>query len=71
MKKLFFTILLSTFIFNCKAQTYPLNTNTNVPTGAYIIDINDELLPYEGTWQAAWGNKTFILKLTRIKKHKQ
>ena len=68
MKKIFFTILLSAFIFNCKAQTYPLNTNTDVPTGAYITDINDELLPYEGTWQATWGNKTFILKLTRIKK---
>jgi hypothetical protein len=68
MKKIFFIILLSAFIFNCKAQTYPLNTNTDVPTGAYIKDINNELLPYEGTWQATWGNKTFTLYLIKIKK---
>lgn len=51
------------------AQIYPLNTNTDVPTDAYIKDVNNELVPYEGTWKATWNNKTIYVYLTRIKKY--
>lgn len=56
-------------VFLSCAQTYPLNTNTDVPTNAYIKDLNNELFPYEGTWQAVWESKTFIIELKKIKKH--
>ncbi|MCX8534670.1 DUF6705 family protein, partial [Chryseobacterium luquanense] len=40
-----------------------------VPTNAYIKDLNNDLLPYEGDWKATWGNKIFFVQFKRIKKY--
>jgi len=68
MKKIL-TILTLHFILLSCAQIYPLNTNTDVPNGAYIKDLNNELIPYEGTWKGTWDNKTFFLSLNKVKKN--
>jgi len=67
MKKIFILITVHLILFSC-AQIYPLNTNTSVPTNAYIQDLNNELIPYEGTWKGTWNNKTLIVTFKRIKK---
>ena len=67
MKKIIILITLHSLFLSC-AQIYPLNTNTDVPTDAYIKDLNNELVPYEGTWKGTWNNKTIYLYLKRIKK---
>ncbi|MFP3831475.1 DUF6705 family protein [Chryseobacterium sp. SIMBA_028] len=57
-------------VFSCNAQQiYPLRTYTEVPANSYIKDLNDELLPYEGTWKGAWNGKTIWVYFNRIKKH--
>ncbi|MDV7697708.1 hypothetical protein N6B72_12330 [Chryseobacterium soli] len=68
MKKIFILITLHLILFSC-AQVYPLSTNTDVPTNAYIQDLNNELIPYEGTWKGNWDNKTFFITFKRIKKY--
>ncbi|MGG5207456.1 DUF6705 family protein [Chryseobacterium sp. MIQD13] len=68
MRKLFI-LLISHFVFLGCAQVYPLNTNTDVPNDAYIKDVNNELIPYEGIWKGTWDNKTFFLSLNRVKKY--
>lgn len=67
MKKIFIIIVLHSIFFSC-AQIYPLNTYTKVPNNAYIQDLNNELIPYEGTWKGTWDNKTFFITFKRIKK---
>ncbi|MEI3791592.1 MULTISPECIES: DUF6705 family protein [unclassified Chryseobacterium] len=61
-------LLILHFVFLSCAQVYPLNTNTDVPNNAYIKDLNNELIPYEGIWKGTWDNKTFFLNLKRVKK---
>ncbi|MFN1216089.1 DUF6705 family protein [Chryseobacterium kwangjuense] len=62
-------IILLAFLINilsCKAQTLPLNTDMkDIPTGAYVKDLNNELSPYIGTYKANFnGNEItlFIIK---------
>jgi len=62
-------ILLSIITISCNTQIYPLNTNTDVPNNAYIKDLNNELVPYEGTWKGVWDNKTIFIYFKRIKKY--
>lgn len=68
MKKIFIIIAIHSILLSC-AQVYPLNTNTDVPNDAYIKDLNNQLLPYEGTWKATWDNKTIFVYFKRIKKY--
>jgi hypothetical protein len=68
MKKIFTLIALQSVFFSC-AQTYPLNTYSDVPNDAYIKDINNELVPYVGTWNGTWNNKTLSVQFKRIKKY--
>ncbi|MCX8534671.1 hypothetical protein OEA66_20165, partial [Chryseobacterium sp. KC 927] len=60
MKKLISLLALHSLFLSC-AQVYPLNTYAEVPTNAYIKDLNNDLLPYEGDWKATWGNKIFFV----------
>lgn len=60
--------MMQTIFFSC-AQIYPLNTNTDVPNNAYIKDLNNELISYEGSWKGTWDSKMFILELKKIKKY--
>ncbi|MBT2622441.1 DUF6705 family protein [Chryseobacterium sp. ISL-6] len=68
MKKILILLALHFILLSC-AQIFPLNTNTDVPNNSYIKDLNNELLPYEGTWSGIWNNKTFFLNLKRVKKY--
>ncbi|HCA09933.1 DUF6705 family protein [Chryseobacterium sp.] len=68
MKNLFLFILFCVSI-SCKAQIYPLRTYTEVPANAYIQDINNELIPYEGTWKGTWNGKTVYIYLKRFKNY--
>jgi len=51
---------------SCKSQTLPLNTlMDDIPQGAYVKDLNNELNPYIGTYKANYkGNEItlFIIK---------
>lgn len=56
---------------SCKAQQiYPLNTDfRTIPNNAYLKDINNELLPYIGTWKATFDSKEIIIKVDKIENH--
>lgn len=70
MKNIFLLsiILLS---FSCKAQqTYPLDTDyETVPNYSYLKDINNELVPFIGTWKATFDNKEITIKLDKVDHH--
>ncbi len=68
MKSIFLFILFVIAI-SCTAQVYPLRTFTDIPENAYIKDLNNELIPYEGTWKGTWDNKTIFIYFKKIKKH--
>lgn len=62
---LIFGLLLS-FPFFKAQQTYPLNTfPDDVPSGSYMKDLDNELIPFVGTWVADFGGKTISLLITR------
>ncbi len=67
MKKIFL-ITLFLLAISCKAQqTYPLNTDYEaVPNYSYLKDINNELLPFVGTWKAIFDNKEITIKVDKI-----
>lgn len=51
-------------------QTVPLSTFIeDIPANAYVKDVNNELIPYTGTWNGTWNNKTFTVQFKRIKKY--
>lgn|SRR5690606_6534866 len=67
MKRILLIIMLHAIVLSC-AQIYPISTNQDVPINAYIKDINNELLPYEGIWKGTWDNKVLYITFKRIKK---
>ncbi|WP_294218062.1 DUF6705 family protein [uncultured Chryseobacterium sp.] len=68
MKKILIIISIHLILLSC-AQVYPLNTNTDIPTDPYIKDLNNELIPYEGTWKGTWDNKTIFIYFKKINKY--
>ncbi|MGG5210217.1 DUF6705 family protein [Chryseobacterium sp. MIQD13] len=59
-------IFLGLFVFSCKAQTLPLNTHfDNLPLNAYLKDLNNELDPYIGTYQANINSNQITLYITK------
>lgn len=68
LKKIIILLALHSILLSC-AQVYPLNTYSEVPDNSYIKDINNELVPYEGTWKGTWDNKTILISFKRIKKY--
>lgn len=61
-------IVIMLTILNCKAQIYPLTTDTDVPANSYIKDINNDLANFEGTWQGTtWQGNTFMIIFKKIK----
>lgn len=63
-------LVLGMFVFCCKGQTLPLNTHfDNLPLNAYIKDLNNELISYEGTWKGTWDNKTLFVMFKKVKKY--
>ena len=69
MKTLYLKIsiaLVFTLIISCKAQTLPLNTlMENIPQGAYVKDLNNELNPYIGIYKANFQGNEITLFITK------
>ncbi|MDR6405712.1 MULTISPECIES: DUF6705 family protein [Chryseobacterium] len=70
MKKIHNQFLILFLIFtttiSCKAQTIPLNTYIeNIPLNAYLKDLNNELVPYIGTYQTTMDDKQITLYITK------
>ncbi|WP_366935800.1 DUF6705 family protein [uncultured Chryseobacterium sp.] len=60
-------IILSTIVISCTAQIYPLRTHgIEFPKDSYQKDIDNELLPYEGTWKGTWDNKTIFIYFKKL-----
>ncbi|GAA4162015.1 hypothetical protein GCM10022217_28680 [Chryseobacterium ginsenosidimutans] len=53
-------------IISCKAQTLPLNTlMENIPQGAYVKDLNNELSTYIGTYKTNYQGNEITLFVTK------
>ncbi|MRM86673.1 hypothetical protein LEQ04_03775 [Riemerella anatipestifer] len=63
MKKILLLVIVLLLHTNCIAQNvYPLNTSVlDLPQGAYLKDLNDELDSYVGKWKAQINETTVIL----------
>jgi hypothetical protein len=58
--------IVLTTITSCKAQTLPLNTDLdNIPLNSYLKDLNHELDPYIGTYQANINGNQVTLYITK------
>ncbi|MDY0930821.1 DUF6705 family protein [Chryseobacterium sp. CFBP8996] len=70
MKAAFFKYLvLSNLIItiSCKSQTLPLNTlMDDIPQGAYVKDLNNELNPYIGTYKTNYNGNEIILFINKV-----
>ena len=67
--KFYQIIILLVFVLNiiCKGQTLPLNTPLQeIPNGAYVKDLNNELAPYIGIYKANFGDKEIYLYISKI-----
>ena len=61
---LFLGIFVS--FLSCKAQNLPLNTALKeIPTNAFVKDLNNELVPYIGTYKASFQGKEITLFITK------
>lgn len=68
LKTQVFTILfICLCLVSCKAQqVLPLNAPiTTAPNNSYFKDMNNELDPYVGSWQANFQNKTIKLVISK------
>ncbi|MFS4431078.1 DUF6705 family protein [Chryseobacterium sp. S90] len=69
MKTIYLKILMICLMINillCSAQTLPLNTPfANIPNGAYVKDINNELTPYIGTYKGSFDGKEITLFISK------
>jgi len=55
-------------VLSCKTQQNPLPLNTwmeNIPQGAYVKDLNNELPPYVGTYKATYLGNEITLFITK------
>ncbi|MGO4709574.1 DUF6705 family protein [Chryseobacterium sp. 2TAF14] len=69
MKNIKTIMALALFIsfINCKAQTYPLNTDyENIPSYSYTKDLDNELNPYIGTYKAIYQGNETTLYITKV-----
>ncbi|MFC6267773.1 DUF6705 family protein [Frigoriflavimonas asaccharolytica] len=69
MKKILIISMMLFAVLNC-AQIYPITKNTDVPNNGYVKDLNNDLLPYVGTWKGTWDNKVIYIYLERFKKQR-
>jgi len=76
MKKLLILGFLILSAISCKAQQIiPLekaieyrDSDTEIPDGTYLKDINGLLNKYLGTWKGTYNNKNYTFIVTKIKK---
>lgn len=65
--KIIITLGLIVNTISCKAQTLPLNTlMDDIPANGNLKDLNNELLPYVGTYKANYEGNEIILYVTKI-----
>ncbi|KAF2333015.1 DUF6705 family protein [Flavobacterium ginsenosidimutans] len=77
MKKTIILISLTMIIISCKAQqTIPLeklieyrDSQSDIPNGAYLQDVNSLLNKYIGTWKGTNNNKNYTFILTKVKRN--
>lgn len=66
IKKLLLLLFMELLIVSCKGQTLPLNTFfQNVPQGAYLKDLNNELNPYTGVYKSNFEGNEITLYITK------
>lgn len=64
--KIFLALILILNLMSCKAQTLPLNTSFfDIPNGAYLKDLNNELNPYVGVYKANFNGNEITLFITK------
>lgn len=58
---------------SCKSQIIPLEnqevyleTNGEIPAGAYVKDVNNILPPFEGNWNGNINGKTYEFQISKI-----
>lgn len=70
MKNIILLILLIAFTA-CKAQSIilPLGTKGDRKAGAYYKDLDNDLLPYIGTWSGTVSNKSFRITFQKVKEY--
>lgn len=71
MKTVFFKYLallnLTIITILCKSQTLPLNTlMDNIPQGAYVKDLNNELNPYIGVYKGNYEGNEITLFINKV-----
>ncbi|HEX8562737.1 MAG TPA: DUF6705 family protein [Flavobacterium sp.] len=76
MKNYIFYLFLILFSVDASCQEgviRPLSgpVDNDIITGTYYRDNENLFLPYIGTWQATWNNKTFTLTIQKIPKNKE
>lgn len=72
MKQILIILVASLFTSESIAQTkiVPLRTKGKVESGTYYKDLNNELLPYVGTWEGKVNGNTFKIVLERVKEYR-
>ncbi|WP_435525230.1 DUF6705 family protein [Chryseobacterium indoltheticum] len=70
MKTVFFKYLVLLnliIIISCKSQTLPLNTLIDdIPQGAYVKDLNNELNPYIGVYKGNYEGNEITLFINKV-----
>ena len=67
MKKIFiFFAFIITQVAYCQTPILPLSTYENIPSGAYLKDLDNVLLPYVGTWEGTLDNKKYTFVFTKF-----
>lgn len=70
MKKIFvivFSVIVN--VINAQTKTLPLDTKGDRVKGAYYKDLNNELVPYTGTWMGQVKGNTFQITFERVKEY--
>ena len=58
---------LTIITISCKSQTLPLNTlMDNIPQGAYVKDLNNELNPYIGVYKGNYKGNEITLFINKV-----
>lgn len=68
-KSLIFLLLLLVQMGSCQTPILPLSTYEHIPNGAYIKDVNNELLHYIGTWEGVLNNKKYTFEFVKFESH--
>ncbi len=63
-------LIIFSFVFisyKAQQQILPLETKGWPVEGVYYKDLDNDLIPYIGTWKGVFDNKTFIITFVKVK----